>query len=327
MKTLVRTWLMLGVCSQLGSCGSERSSTCDAMCEALSDCRMLPSVLGADDSLSGDNDPGAAERAERNCEKRCEVSDEGTYKAMKACVCEAMETGSESDATATGVECEVTEIGSVTDWCSAGFCHDLAMCVRDVFEDDRIAGVGPTELSLTLSEVPKAATDGGLVCGNLDDGVAGGRTGSSQEAKDWCTLAKAEAVTLALETDFQSIEIASSVTCVEALLGLHREDETLVGLYRAVARLQIDGGCRTIYGERVMITAGPSCDDWDGLDCKGEIPLPKLGMDGMDGMDLDVMSMAPGCEADAVACSNNADDDADDMVDCADPSCEPYCSS
>ena len=302
MTLELRHALLLAFASiMLGSCGIERDA-CPQLCAALSRCGMLPSVLGADDSLSGVFDAPASEK---NCRSQCRASAESRYDPTVICA-NLLIDESVDDPT--------------REWCSAGLCDELATCMRGVFDDDRVSGFGLAELSVGLGEVTKVE---GLGCGpdaELDPPSCRETlsTLANDEVKDWCALSGVETLSLALESDLHSIEIEAPTSCVEGMAGIKRSDEVLVGLYRVVARLQLEGQCRTVYGEQVMVSAGPWCRCLGTHDCHGELVLPSLDT-------LESLALAPGCEHDMSSCTNTIDDDGDGAIDCGDPSCAGYC--
>ncbi len=106
--------------------GISRRAECESVCKALDTCHLLPSVLGTTSTAESD---GAPVGLEVNCHQRCERSPDDVRDPMITCA-------QDNDREPT-----------FDDWCDPrGRCAELSACLRGKFPDVAITGAADLQV-------------------------------------------------------------------------------------------------------------------------------------------------------------------------------------
>lgn len=314
LESLWRRVAVVALCLVASGCDGDIDEDCETACDLLVTCGMLPSALGTGNGDSGED-----------CKQRCALTSESVRRPIQACL--------EGYRVASGER----------PWCSGGHgCREISACLAQQ-TDDPVKVLGRTRLNVRLQAV--AATNAAeqppssdeckytTTIDTLDP------TTLESDPQTLCTLMGASEVEFVLQSETPEIARGRTqvVPCAYAFSRGVEHVDLPPGLYANYVHVRgsepvvpdpqastqepgTDAGaptprvsdpyCRTVHGERRLLRANKATVAILGL------PMLPAGFESSGWFP---------CEDTEGTCSDGIDNDRNDLADCAELHCAPFC--
>lgn len=284
--------LFIGALLALLAAGGCTENPCKKTCARLAACGMLPSPLGRDVG---------------ECAARCDATSDEEEEQIRACI----DVGTEKP-----------------EWDGTpSSCNTIDRCLRDYLPAANLGGA--TNLRVVPVWSPAGAADGSV-------------PSSSSSASDLCPAAASCGTCI---TDDQVSPLCEDVARVTAILkpsGAVRDqasdcltaystplvfENVAVGRVRALWVVEGAIPAQVTRSTDAGAPDGGIIDPRQPATCEVYASEPTLVAAGAcQGLGIVIdPARAIACENTEAACADNADNDGDDRIDCADPKCQPHC--
>jgi hypothetical protein len=313
--------LSVALCA-FAQCGSADTLRCEEACETANTCGLLPSPIGA--TTYGIS-------AKDNCIARCKLTNGGIGNTITSCL------GTVGDA------------GFVRQWCEPlAACARAANCLRTAAGGPGLLGNAGLSIVVLDSDAgdstsPPTSTSRPTAtdCKEVRERACTSSECAPEETKpcdravctnsitetradEWCKAVGSSTARPAVE-QFGAWHPGEELSCAQALARPSLIEGITPGMFYGLVEVRgvlvADAGagkdpsstryCVNLFGARTAISAG-SID-------RTAVQLPSTEAF------LQVAAKGIACESDPLACSDGVDNDNDDAVDCADPSCAAFC--